>query len=200
MRNQADVHYFQQLALPFYPHEGDVWVTGEDIGNALGYDQPGVSIRVLYNRHAEELSEYSTLIKLIRVEGGTQKEREVRVFNEEGAMVLTMLSRQPIAAAFRKWVVGILRAYRRGELHASLTPIEARLLNTCIREATHGNVAAIDTLVNRFGYRKTLLRDQLRAMAIRRGRDPRQMAMFEKELQEQDEIEEALDEPTGKPH
>lgn len=71
-------------------------------------------------------------------------------------MVLTMLSSQPRAAAFRAWAVQVLKAYRHGNLVISNPANRDRLLETCIKEARFGNEAAFHTLIVHFGYPETI--------------------------------------------
>jgi hypothetical protein len=86
----------------------------------------------------------------------SSQRRRIRVYNEEGVMLLTMLSSQPKAAEFRAWAVKTLKAYRHGEL-AFLEPASReKMLLTCIKEARYGNPVAIDTLIKRFGYEESL--------------------------------------------
>jgi prophage antirepressor-like protein len=101
---------FRGQAIPVIAHEGDQWITGEQIGRALGYEHPRQRINDLFRRNRDELSEYSLELKL------RSSEPPTRIYNEEGVMVLTMLSRQPVAQQFRRWAVGILKAYRHGDL------------------------------------------------------------------------------------
>lgn len=80
----------------------------------------------------------------------------VRVFSEEGVMILTMLSQQPRAAEFRAWAVGVLKAYRHGNLVIGNPAHRERLLETCIKEARFGNAAALHTLIAHFGYPESI--------------------------------------------
>lgn len=93
-------------------HDGDFWVPAEDIGVALGYPEPRKGVLKVYHRHQQELDMHTTCPKLGTVEGGVEKRRAVRCFNEEGVMIITMLSRQPRAAEFRAWAVQVLKAYQ----------------------------------------------------------------------------------------
>ena len=115
---------FNGLNVSFIEKDKDLWLTGEQIGIALEYEFPRQAIKKIYERNKDELDEYSCLIKIAGCEvtkGGVKLtppggKQETRVFNEHGTMVITMLSRQPIARLFRKWAVNILKAYRHGEL------------------------------------------------------------------------------------
>lgn len=87
---------------------------------------------------------------------GSVQRRRIRVFNEEGVMILTMLSNQPKAAEFRAWAVKILKAYRHGELALTQPASRENLLITCIKEARFANPVAIHTLIERFGYPESI--------------------------------------------
>lgn len=85
--------------------------TAEHIGHALEYENPRKAVMKIHERNRDELEEYSGVVNLT-TPGGTQP---TRIFNEEGVMIITMLSRQPKAREFRRWAVKVLKAYRRGD-------------------------------------------------------------------------------------
>lgn len=155
---------FNGLALAAIQHEEDLWLTGEDIGRALEYSDPAQAVRNLFNRNKDELEGYSCQLKLSCEDGVDNSDggaavtrlRPVRVFNEEGVMILTMLSSQPKAAAFRAWAVAVLKAYRHGNLALFPPAARERLLETCIKEARFGNGAALHTLIAHFGYPESI--------------------------------------------
>lgn len=60
--------------------------------------------------------EFSTTHKLCVVEGGREVNREMRIFTEDGIYEVTMLSGQPKAQLFRKWIRGILKGLHKGKL------------------------------------------------------------------------------------
>lgn len=164
LQQAPDTYRFGEVSIPLVAHDGDVWMTGAAIGAALEYPDAIKAINTLYQRHRPEVEMHSTILKLAVVEGGVDKRRAVRVFNEEGVMLLTMLSRQPKAAAFRAWAVQVLKAYRRGEVALAAGAGRDTLLELCIREAGRGNVTAMHTLVRRYGYPAELPGQQLAAM------------------------------------
>lgn len=146
--------------------DGDLWVTAEAIGAALEYPEARIGVMKVYKRHAEELKNHSCVTSLVtQGEDGKTQRRSVRVFNEEGVMIVTMLSRQPKAAAFRAWAVGVLKAYRRGELALNSPGERDHLLELCLREGGKGNVAALETLVRRYGYGREVVEGQLAVLA-----------------------------------
>lgn len=109
---------FNGTAIQVHHADGDAWMTAESIGRALGYADPRDQVLKIFSQHRQELEPFSTTAKLAAVD---QKSREMRVFNEGGVMIITMLSRQPRAAEFRLWAVQVLKAYR----HKLLTPTPA---------------------------------------------------------------------------
>lgn len=186
---------FSGIPLAAIEHEEDLWLTGEDIGNALEYKDPGDAIKKIYKRNQTELDQHSVIIKIPVSYGdagtnagvgdaetgtwgdnlsphvgdagserppagtGATRMQPVRVFNEEGVMILTMLSSQPKAAQFRAWAVGVLKAFRHGNLALSTPVNRHRLLETCIKEARFGNPVAVHTLIQHFGYPETIRRE-----------------------------------------
>lgn len=92
--------------------DGTFCLTGDEIGRALQLEDPGGSIRKIYQRHKDELEEFS-MLWTVETPGGPQ---EVRIFSEEGVYMITFFSQSPKAKEFRKWVAGLLKAYRQGKL------------------------------------------------------------------------------------
>lgn len=116
MNTQLTLTQFLGTDLNLILHNDDAWLTMDDIGQALDYEHPRDSINNLYNRNQELLDDYSTTINLMAVDG---KQRDMRVFNEEGVMLIAMRSNQPRAIDFQRWAVRILKAYRQGKLTAA---------------------------------------------------------------------------------
>ena len=168
----ASVSYdFNGTPVGLIPHDGDLWVKTDDIGGCLGYSDGSRSVMKIYNRNREELDPHTCVVKLTtQGRDGVEQRRTVRVFNEEGVMIITMLSRQPKAAEFRAWAVKVLKAYRRGELAMTAPPQRDHLLELCIIQAGYGNVAAMDTLIGRYGYRKEIKQEQMKLVALRYGK------------------------------
>lgn len=91
--------------------DGEVWARGPQIGDALGYHNPGKKIHELYRRHADEFTDTMTTVVDLPTAGGTQK---VRIFSLRGAHLLAMFARTPKAKAFRRWVLDVLDAITQG--------------------------------------------------------------------------------------
>ena len=92
--------------------DASMWFSGEEIGRALTLEEPKKAIRLIYQRHKDELEEFSMLWK-VETPGGPQ---ETRIFSEEGVYMITFFSQSQKAKEFRKWVARLLKAYRQGKL------------------------------------------------------------------------------------
>lgn len=175
--NEAFTRTFNGEAIRVVPHDEDVWVTAEAVGVALEYPNPHKAVGNIFQRHRDELEEHSRILKLRINEDGVCKRQVTRLFNEEGVMIITMLSRQPKAAEFRRWAVQVLKAFRRGDLVVREPRDREQMHRLCLKEVSRGNVAAMDTLIQHFGYRPEFKREQLLALAALRGRNVSQMQM-----------------------
>lgn len=91
MKNQALVLsssvQYHDMDVPVYEIENDYYLSGQDLGKILGMANPADSIRVLFNRHREELEPVTQLRVVIRPSssregrgGGSQK---VRLYKEK---------------------------------------------------------------------------------------------------------------------
>ena len=72
------------------------WITAEELGQKLGYEQSKDSVLKIYERHSESFIDKvdSTTVKLTVV----GKQRSVRVFSERGALKIIRHSETAIAA------------------------------------------------------------------------------------------------------
>ncbi len=135
-------------------HQAELWLPMEAIGDALEYKEPRQSIHKIYERNTDELNDYSCIVS-VTTQGGSasSQKRDIRLFNEEGVMILTMLSQQPKAADFRRWAVKILKAYRNQQLTLtnSSPPLHDKFLEKMIVEAGKGNGYAKVVLHDRYG-------------------------------------------------
>ena len=77
----------------------EFWATREQIGALLEYENPEISIANIHNRHSDRLDTFSTLTKLIRVEGNREVAREVTVYSFKGLLEICRFSNQPKANA-----------------------------------------------------------------------------------------------------
>ena len=88
-------------------HAGKRWLTAEEAGRCLGYNEANASqgVRNLYNRHIDEFTEADTCqIKLI----WQGQMREIRVFSGTGCRLLGFFANTPQAKKFRAWAAQTL--------------------------------------------------------------------------------------------
>lgn len=85
--------------------DGQLWMSGNEIGLALEYACPDSAIKKLYNRVSDEFTPTMTRIIKVMTSGGRQA---VRFFSLRGAHLLAMFARTDKAKAFRVWVLNIL--------------------------------------------------------------------------------------------
>lgn len=106
---------------------GQPWLRGPQIADALGYAHGRQRIQQLYEKHAAEFTDSMTALVKLKTKGG---EQEVRIFSLRGAHLLGMFARTERAAEFRRWVLDILdadtegTAQRRAKPGANLLPAQ----------------------------------------------------------------------------
>lgn len=98
---------------------GQPWLRGYQIGNALEYSDGAVAIAKLYDRNADEFTDSMTQVIELPTAGGKQ---QVRVFSLRGCHLLGMLARTKVAKEFRRWVLDVLE----DEVSGSLQPKPAQ--------------------------------------------------------------------------
>ena len=107
---------FNGVALDCYraDNENDgFWATREQIGQLLEYTNPGISIGNIHNRNKERLDKFSRLIKLIKVEGERDVEREFTMYNFKGFLEICRFSNQPKANAVIDFAWNVMDEIRR---------------------------------------------------------------------------------------
>ena len=77
----------------------EFWGTREQIGTMLGYEEPGKAIAKIHERKASRFKDFSTVVKLTKVEGDREVTREVTVYNFKGLLEICRYSNQPKADA-----------------------------------------------------------------------------------------------------
>lgn len=105
---------FGNIQCDFYQNEdGSIFMTSEQLGQALGYATPRESINKLVSRN-EYLrnQEFSSEVKMTSEAGP----RDTRVFTEDGIYEVTFLASTDKAREFRNWVRGVLKSLRIGEV------------------------------------------------------------------------------------
>lgn len=123
--------------------ENEVFMTREQIGQALDYANPRIAISKIHNNNKKRLDKFSGVTKLDTPSG----RQETYIYNEQGIYEIIRRSRQPKADAFYDWVYELLSKLRKGEyqvvkpqtdydeLQIKKQRAEAMLLNARTRQA-----------------------------------------------------------------
>ena len=96
---------FNGYPIEIIDRNGKPWLTGEQIGLALGLKHPRRGINKIFNAHRDEFTpEMTTVTETVTVTGP----KETRIFSPRGAWMLGMWCQTERAKAFRVWVLDVL--------------------------------------------------------------------------------------------
>ena len=99
-----EIQVYENPAVDHARPQDDFWMTREQIGAALEYKNPSISIGTIHKRNAKRLDPLSGLINLI-TPGGKQ---QTYVYNMRGVMEICRYSTQPKADAFMDFCWDVL--------------------------------------------------------------------------------------------
>lgn len=123
-------------------HAGRRWLTAEEAGRCLGYNEANVSrgVRSLYDRHADEFTEADACrINLFR----QGQNRESLIFSATGCNLLGFFSNTPRAKDFRVWA----KQFLAGAVPPAPTPAPGRLLPGWTRVTRRAERLAMERFV-----------------------------------------------------
>ena len=116
---------FNDVQFEIISRNGQPWITARQLSQALGYARED-SVLKIYERNKEEFS--SMMSATVKMTVGLT-EVVARIFSMRGCHLVGMLSRTPVAKAFRRWVLDVLdrlAAEERAALpevpHIAITP------------------------------------------------------------------------------
>lgn len=119
----SNIVQFYDHKIELIRHNGQDYMTLSQIGRALEVRENN-GLSKIYNAHKEEFDEeMSCLIK--------QGRTRVRIFNREGAWLIGMFARTEKAAAFRRWVLKVLKTASDGPAAPVLPTADAELKDWC---------------------------------------------------------------------
>lgn len=114
---------FGDNEMTIYENENkDIFMTREQIGQALEYKHPRRAIADIHNRNKERLDKFSGVSKL-RTPQGLQ---ETYIYNEKGIYEIIRRSTQPKADEFYDWIYDLLSKLRKQEV--KVVPNNRKLL------------------------------------------------------------------------
>lgn len=89
---------FRDTQFDITDRNGLPWVRANQIGLALEYKNPELSIAKLYRSNSDEFTDQMTALIDLPTNGGAQ---QVRIFSLRGAHLLAMFARTKVAKEFR---------------------------------------------------------------------------------------------------
>lgn len=142
---------FGQNEMNIYENENnDIFMTRDQIGQALEYSNPRIAISKIHNRHKDRLNRFSSVTKL----GTEAGYRETVIYNEQGIYEIIRRSQQPKADAFYDWVYELLSKLRKGKLQVTKKPNSRKLL----LETALAHEKEIETIKSDVSYLKESMR------------------------------------------
>lgn len=111
---------FAGLDVDFYKDENNnIYMTRNQIGNALGYSNPQKAMDNIHARNKGRLDQFSVTLKLSGTDG---KLYDTHLYNEKGIYEVMRKSNQPKADDFYDFVYDVIKGLRKGELQIKTTP------------------------------------------------------------------------------
>lgn len=119
---------FEDLELQVIEQSGEEWFSAEDIGKALGYEQPRIYVMKLFNRNRDEFEGLYRVVSLgTWLKTGLKVPYRFTTFNPQGAYLLAILARTPKSKALRRWLAKFM-AHDLNRLKEHVGELEARHL------------------------------------------------------------------------
>jgi prophage antirepressor-like protein len=92
-------------------NKNEFYMTREQVGAALNYENPRIAIQQIHNRNKDRLDPLSTVCKMNTVDG---KSRDVFIYTLRGVMEICRFSRQPNADKFMDFVWDVMESLYYG--------------------------------------------------------------------------------------
>lgn len=113
-QTKAITRYFEKVPVEFVEKDGELYVTAEAVGRALGYNDPGNSINRIISRHPDEFEGLVISVKLTENAGAP-----VNILSRDAVNLIGFFSKQPLAKKFRRFVLNVLREINEKGFYAS---------------------------------------------------------------------------------
>src|SRR5690625_763315 len=122
---------FGQNEMAIYENENkDIFMTREQIGQALEYKNPRRAIKDIHLRNKDRLDEFSRGAQIDTPSG----KQETIIYNEKGIYEIIRRSAQPKADEFYDWVYELLEKLRKRELEVSKPKTQLEILQQSINQ------------------------------------------------------------------
>lgn len=112
---ELEIQVYENPAVGHSRVQDDFWMTREQIGTALEYKDPVVSITMIHKRNKARLDQLSSANKMLVEVGNHTQMREVVCYNLRGVMEICRYSTQPKANAFIDFCWDVMVALMQGE-------------------------------------------------------------------------------------
>jgi transcriptional regulator with XRE-family HTH domain len=105
---------FLGTPLTIIDRDGQKWLTAEEVGRCLGYNDANsrIGVQNLYNRHTDDFTETDTCVIKLITQG---QARATRIFSATGCVALGWLANTPRAKQFKQWAKQALVAQLTGQ-------------------------------------------------------------------------------------
>src|SRR5690625_353885 len=126
---------FGQNEMNIYQNENnDIFMTREQIGQALEYKNPRRAIKDIHLRNKDRLDKFSRRAQVDTPSG----KQETVIYNEKGIYEIIRKSGQPKADEFYDWVYDLLSRLRKQELQIIQKPkTNLELMQMAVEELTN---------------------------------------------------------------
>ncbi len=121
---------FNSHNIELIQHNGQLYMSGAQIGRVLEYADATKAISNIYNNHQDEFIDDMTCTLKTRVKGQI---RTSRVYNREGAWLIGMFARTSKAAEFRKWVLKVLGAVADNQAVTNCHQLDAKAIGGIVK-------------------------------------------------------------------
>lgn len=149
---------FGDIQCDIYQGKDQFYMTREQVGRALEYENPRNAIKDIHARHKERLNRanYSGGRKLTTPSGGTQT---TTVYTRKGIMEICRHSNQPKADAFMDWVWDIMDDLITGKTKlVGMTEYQQMIVKTREKNANIKEAQLLERIANQYDgtYRQVL--------------------------------------------
>lgn len=134
---------FDDTVFSVVDRDGQPWLRGPEIANALGYERADAVARI-HKRNADEFTQEMTDTVNLTVSGNLQS--STRIFSLRGAYLLGMFASTPPAKRFRRWVLDVLEGKAQPVRAAQAEPQQGDLFGSAPPQALFDELALLRQL------------------------------------------------------